>query len=160
MQKSSNSPKRRKSTRKSRSRKPCKSNQVRDRSTNRCRKKKTGHKSPRRRSSRKRKPCKSGQVRNKSTLRCRKKKSASRRRKSASRKKKSAPEKVPAVCKIDPKKLPDKMPKRISPPRPSAPCFEMGVFIGNDGGDWIVKKAGKSFRWFKHENNEDEWATV
>ena len=72
--------------RKSRSRKPCKSNQVRNRSTGRCRKVPPSRASPSRRSraspsrrsksavrkSRALKPCKSNQVRNRSTGRCRK----------------------------------------------------------------------------------------
>ena len=78
--------------RKSRSRKPCKPDQVRDRSTGRCRKLKSPSKklkvsaSKRRKSStrksRSRKPCKSDQVRDRSTGRCRKHKSPSKRRES------------------------------------------------------------------------------
>jgi len=55
---------RKKSVRKSK-RKPCKANQVRNRSTGRCRKKSV--------TKSKRKPCKANQVRNRSTGRCRKK---------------------------------------------------------------------------------------
>ena len=71
-------------TRKSASRKQCKSNQVRNPSTGRCRKKISAskkspiRKSPTRKSTSK-KPCKSNQVRNPSTGRCRKKISASKK---------------------------------------------------------------------------------
>jgi len=61
-------------SRKPRSLKPCKSNQVRDRSTNRCRKSKSSPKSKSRKP-RSLKPCKSNQVRDRSTNRCRKRKS-------------------------------------------------------------------------------------
>jgi hypothetical protein len=82
---------------------------------------------------------------------------SSRRRKSpkgkSSRRRKST-----AVCNIDPSKLPDKMPKRKAPPMPSAPCFESGVFKGNDGGEWVVKKTGEFFRWVKY-SGDDDWST-
>ena len=65
--------------RRSRSRKPCKSNQVKNRSTGRCRNKvKSKRRSPKRRS-RSRKPCKSNQARNRSTGRCRNKVKSKRR---------------------------------------------------------------------------------
>ena len=99
----------RKSRKSSRARKPCKSNQVRNRSTKRCR-----NKSPSKKS---RKPCKSNQVRNRSTKRCRNK-SSSRKSPKKSPKRKSVSRKS-VSRKSRARKSPKKSPKRKSVSRKS-----------------------------------------
>ena len=122
--------------RKSRSRKPCKSNQVRNRSTGRCRKVPPSRASPSRRSraspsrrsksavrkSRALKPCKSNQVRNRSTGRCRKVQAS---RASPSLRPRASPSRRPrASPSLRPRASPSRRP-RASPSRRSIvlkPC--------------------------------------
>ena len=99
------------------SRAPCKSGQVRDQSTKRCRKKRSAGKksaSSKKRKSATRKsraPCKSGQVRDQSTKRCRKKRSAGRKKSD----KKSAKKSVKKSVKKSAKKSTKKSAKKLVP---------------------------------------------